>query len=64
MTTRISNPADLLAWAVQTGRVPAADHALWTARLAGPAGDVYADELLTGTTISWNRTTPPYPVTR
>lgn len=61
--TRITNPADLLAWAIAAGRARAADHALWTARLAGPAGDVYAEQLLGPTTGTRNRTTPPYPVT-
>lgn len=54
----ITNPLDLLAWAINTGRARAADQALWTARLTGPGADAYADQLLGRGVTYGNRTTP------
>lgn len=42
----VSNPVDLIGWAVQIGRIPAADTGLWASWLAGPGADAYSDELL------------------
>lgn len=51
----VGNPLALVGWAVATGRLNAADGAVWLAYLTGPAAVAYADELVADTPSNYLR---------